>query len=257
MSDVTEWIYEFAQEHINRFNNWKTGWPRVKGADGKPTLDAIAFFAPWAGMLAERGVNFDVARLASAEMSAKEQQLHPGKHIEKFMEYVETIWGRKAAEDKTGAAPQTREQAMAASRNCPECAGTGYAVRPWWHAAHDREYQVSMFCLCRYGEWLAENFAAKGEGAAEATRDMKTRTRRLIQYPELWDHSVERLRDSRWPICWPLNPVPRPWPIEPGWIADRYGKQPATPDDSEAHLNTYEQITLRVTGKGPRKLIGN
>lgn len=247
MSDITDWIYEFAQEHINRFNGWKTGWPRVKGADGKPTLDAIAFFAPWAGMLTERGVDFDTARMASAEMSTKEQQLHPGKHLDEFMKYVEKVWGRKAAEDRTGSAPQTRENAQAASANCPECAGGGYTVRPFFHKPHDREYNMTMFCLCLYGEWLAANFTARGEGADAAIRDMKKRTRRLAQYPELWDRS-----HRRWPTCWPLNPIMRDWPIESGWNQESYRDSGATIAEEPTIV---QDLRLKVTGQGPRRLL--
>lgn len=253
MSDVTEWIYDFAGEHINRYKTWQNVWPRLKDAQGKVTLEAAAFFAEWAGMFAERGVNFDVARLASAEMSAREPTLHPGKHRDEFIKYVEIIWARKAAEDRTGAAPQTREHAQAASANCPECAGCGYTVRPFWYPQHDREYNMSMFCLCLYGEWLAANFPATGPGSEAAARDMKGRTRRLAQYPELWDRSIERYKGSRWPNCWPLNPVARPWAIESGWRTARYGTDPEVIDIHEG-LQTYEDITLRVTGHGPRKL---
>lgn len=257
MNDVVEWIYEFAGEHINRFQSWQNVWPRLKGPDGKPTLDAIDRFSAWAGNFAARGVTFDIARLASAEMAAKEPQLHPGQHEKRIMDYIDQVWARRDAENRTGAAPQTREYAEAAARHCPECAGSGYAVRPIWHERHNREYNVTMFCLCLYGEWLAVNFAAKGPDADEATRSMKARTRRLAQYPELWDrrwHTDNRGND-RWPVCWPLNPVPRDWAIEPCWIADRYGTAPAEVEDESQYLNNYEEIRLRVTGKGPRPLI--
>jgi hypothetical protein len=255
MSDVTEWIYEFAQEHINRFNNWKTGWPRVKGSDGKLTLDAVVFFTPWAGMFAERGVTFDDARLASAEMSKRENQLHPGKHIEKFMEYVELVWGRKDAENRGGLAHQTREHAQAASVSCPECSGCGYAVRPFYYKPHDKEYNVTMFCLCLYGEWLAANFGARGEGAAEAVREMKARTRRLAQYPELWDRKghVDMNGKPRWPLCWPLNPVQRDWPMESAWNREPYRDHGTGLDDSVS--DSVEAIRLRITGQGPRRLL--
>jgi hypothetical protein len=256
MSDTTEWIYEFASEHINRYSSWKGSvWPRLKDAQGKPTLDAAVFFADWAGMFAERGVSFEAARLASAEMAAREPKLHPGKHRDEFMKYVEQVWARKAVEDRTGAAPQTREHAQAASANCPECSGGGYAVRPFYHKAHDREYNVAMFCLCFYGEWLAANFGARGEGAAEAVREMKTRTRRLAQYPELWDRKghVDTHGNERWPLCWPLNPVPRDWAIESAWNQEPYRNHGTGLASQEG--DSLEAIRLRITGQGPRRLV--
>lgn len=256
MSDATEWIYEFAAEHINRYSSWKGSvWPRLKDAQGKPTLDAAVFFADWAGMFAGRGVTFEAARLASAEMAAREPKLHPGKHRDEFMKYVEQIWARQAVEDRTGAAPQTREHAQAASVNCPECAGGGYTVRPFYYPSHDREYNMTMFCLCRYGEWLSANFSAAGPGADAATRDMKARTRRLAQYPELWDRwgHVDKDRNDRWPTCWPLNPIPRDWPIESGWNREPYrGRGPGL---GEAGGDSVEAIRLRITGQGPRRLV--
>jgi hypothetical protein len=256
MSDVTEWIYDFAAEHINRYHTWKGSvWPRLKDAQGKTTADAAAYFADWAGMFAERGVTFDVARLASAEMVNREPQLHPGKHIEKFMIYVEQVWARKAVEDRTGAAPRTREHAQAASANCPECSGCGYAVRPYFHKPHDKEYNVTMFCLCLYGEWLAANFSASGPGSDAAVKDMKARTRRLAQYPELWDRKghVDKNGNDRWPICWPLNPVPRDWPIESAWNREPYRDHGTGLDDTVS--DSVEAIRLRITGQGPRRLV--
>jgi hypothetical protein len=256
MSDTTEWIYEFASEHINRYSSWKGSvWPRLKDAQGKPTLDAAVFFADWAGMFAERGVTFEAARLASAEMAAREPKLHPGKHRDEFMKYVEQVWARKAVEDRTGAAPQTREHAQAASANCPECSGCGYAVRPVLLQGHDKEYNVTMFCLCFYGEWLAANFGARGEGAAEAVREMKARTRRLAQYPELWDRKghVDTHGNERWPLCWPLNPVPRDWPSNRPGIRNPTGITALDLPDSVS--DSLEAIRLRITGQGPRRLV--
>jgi hypothetical protein len=248
MSDVVEWIYEFAEEHINRFQTWRNAWPRLKGPDGKPTLDAIDRFSAWAGNFAGRGVTFDVARLASAEMAAKEPQLHPGQHEKRIMDYIDQVWARKEAEDKTGAAPRTREHTQAASANCPECAGGGYTVRPYYYKPHDREYNMTMFCLCLYGEWLAANFSAAGPGADAAVRDMKARTRRLAQYPELWDRT-----HLRWPTCWPLNLIPRDWPIESGWNQEPYRERGPGPDDTGG--DSVEAIRLRITGQGPRRLV--
>jgi hypothetical protein len=255
MSDVVEWIYEFAEEHVNRYQTWKNAWPRLKGPDGKPTLDAIDRFSAWAGNFAGRGVTFDIARLASAEMAAQEPQLHPGQHEKRIMDYVDLVWARKDAENRSGSAPQTREHAQAASVNCPECSGCGYAVRPFFYKPHDKEYNVTMFCLCLYGEWLAANFGARGEGAAEAVREMKARTRRLAQYPELWDRRghVDTHGNDRWPLCWPLNPVPRDWPIESAWNQEPYRDHGTRLDDSVS--DSVEAIRLRITGQGPRRLL--
>jgi hypothetical protein len=82
-----------------------------------------------------------------------------------------------------------------------------------------------MFCLCLYGEWLAANFGARGEGAAEAVREMNASyapagpVSRIVG--SAMDTSI-RMEMIGGRLCWPLNPVPRDWAIESAWNQEPY-----------------------------------
>jgi hypothetical protein len=229
--NAPEWFLDFIARHTGRCP-CPGKWPAMIG--GQPTQAWIDLFEPWGVEFVRRNVTSDVADRASAMMSAKSFPPPGAKHLEALMGYVQQVWEIGATEADV---PKTREEAERRSRDCPECAGSGMTTRKYAttympRSMSETNRNVAWFCLCPAGEFLAT-----------CHRDEKSplrHTRRLAQYPELWD--------NRWGVhpCWPQLPVPRSWAMEPCW--DRYQFDGPENDPANMPIYRHSREALKLIG---------
>lgn len=193
-----QWIWRFAIRHMTRCAG-KKGWP-ARLRDDRPTEEAVHFFASWVKEFDTHNVSELEADQASVMYSRTDYDWpNSPKHLNGLIECVRRVRAAHA----TPTSDLSREKAQSLCRWCPECSGDGLTSRQFNKHGYGI-VGVSLFCMCPAGESLAGRYF-------KTNIDIYNRIRRLIQYPELWNPEVQYFR-------FPEEPVPREWPMEPGWI---------------------------------------
>lgn len=127
-------------------------------------------------------------------------------------------------------------QAMAweASRDCPECKGTGVASRPFWSEVFRRPFRVDVYCRCPMGFLQA--------GTANPIR-----CELLQALPQAWDP------DKTHP-SWSPVPVSRAFPDLPG--VGRYMRHGEQAPEVSPVPEAAKQLARAVDPSRPRVPIG-
>lgn len=199
---IPTWFFGFAQRHAQRCR--RPGWPPLP-ENAMPPPETQHFFAAWLEEFTRHGVTEPIADLASIRLAATDYPWpNDPKHRIELMRLIHRAFEDERARSR-GLESGSRESCEAQSRDCPECSGCGWATRLRRHPnIPDATGRVTLFCRCPMGEYLSRYYY-------ENDRELWRRSRRLVQYPELWDRQL----DSN---LWSPMPEPRPWPIESWWV---------------------------------------
>lgn len=164
---VSEWFSGFVDRHVKRH-------PR---ADWPSPADAPEFFAGWQGNFVLHGVTEDVADEASTQLMADPPRFL-GEHVPALLNEARKLF-RERAESGQGQATDSREAAILASRDCPDCGGHGLTTRFRHKSASDgKGPSIKLYCLCPSGRWLENNHARHAP-------DVRRRMYDLAEHPWL------------------------------------------------------------------------
>jgi hypothetical protein len=216
MDRVEDWIGEFYVKHTDRCP--REDWPQADTEAESSFIDA------WRHAFVTRGVEHPLADAASLDM-AGEPPRFLDQHLPTLVKLAMDL--RRLRDAGLGLEVQagTVESASVASRDCPDCGGSGGAVRYVHEDILGRirtlggnlaplGSAVAYPCSCPLGRLVARGLRQGGQAAEPPTID---------QYPRL------RLRPVRWsdsPDC-QYRHHPRHWdeeagmPVASGVFADR------------------------------------
>jgi hypothetical protein len=162
------WVTDFLKRHKARFA--PPDWP--VGDDLRVWTEA------WMEAL-------DEIRATEVEADEASRHLKMGppeyrrQHIPLIVTQIQAI--RRSAADAGSPMPDSREAAVEASRNCPECDGAGATWRRFI-GEDEQLYRFAFGCGCPYGRWLTDQRRAD----SKAPREVKGMPS-LLDYPELID----------------------------------------------------------------------
>jgi hypothetical protein len=162
------WVTDFLKRHKARFAppDWPVG------------DDLRIWTESWMEALDEIRATEEEADEASRHLKMGPPE-YRRQHIPLIVTQIQAI--RRASADAGCPMPDSREAAVEASRNCPECGGAGATWRRF--EGEDGElYRFSFGCGCPYGRWLLDRRRADDR----APREIKAMPS-LLDYPELID----------------------------------------------------------------------
>jgi hypothetical protein len=204
MARVEEWFGEWLERHARRHP--RDDWP--------PPGDDL--YRGWIGNFVLHGVVEDVAEEASVRLMAAPPRWL-GEHVQATLDAARAIF-RERAERQAGHDPSSRESALLASRDCPDCGGGGLAVR-WRHRSAGPGVlpAIVLYCTCPHGRWLERTHR-------EHAPDVRRRLHDLADHPWLqlgpvaWQDGPDN-RHRYQPASWDDaagRPLPPPRTIRPG-----------------------------------------
>jgi hypothetical protein len=162
---VKEWIVGFLERHRARFA--PNDWP---DPDSKPE-DWIEFVKGWVTAFALKQISEAEADEASRRLALDPPQWRRD-HVPAVVKAVEALRGAKAGPP---VASDDRAAAVAASRDCPGCSGSGYgsAVDAARTQATGHEVRVACLCpcACPMSRWVERQLA---QSDAETLRRLKS-----------------------------------------------------------------------------------
>lgn len=201
MDRVEGWIGDFFVKHTVRCP--REDWPAPATEDESTTLDA------WKHAFVTRGVERRFADVASLDMAAAPPRFL-SEHLPELVRLALEL--RRAEDAVPGADPLTSlEAATIASRGCPDCGGSGGAVRYVHPGIHGKVrtfgghvapvgMAVTYPCSCPLGRFVARGLRQEGQASDPLTVDQYPSLRmgrvswsdapdnRHRHRPESWDH---------------------------------------------------------------------
>lgn len=190
MARVEEWLPEFMRRHTARCH--RHDWPTDEDPD-RPSENTRDFYDAWRHAFVTHGVEDRFADLASLEMAASPPAFL-SEHLPMVLKLAAEYRRRHESGLGVNAEAASVEAATSLSRDCPDCGGTGGALR-YVHqdilgkvktfGGHPAPlgYSVAYPCSCPLGKFVARGLRQPGQAADPLTID---------QYPSL------RLRPVRW-----------------------------------------------------------
>lgn len=156
-----------------------------------PSLDdveEIEFYEGWIEELDRIRATHELARWASRRLQAIERRYLPFEQLPVVSRLI-CDGARTGAYDRDRARTAGETAARAASRDCPECNGSGMASRRVRVQFRPSGFPVDLYCRCSYGRSLISQAIALG---AVCTDDLQAR-------PELWRDDVSHATWSNEP----------------------------------------------------------
>jgi hypothetical protein len=129
---VEHWIGGFIIRHVQRIP--REDWPDVDSA----------FWDSWRSALVRHGVTEPVADAAS-EALAEDPPPYLDRQLPAFVQAVKRAW---KAGGPSAPPPDDRAAAVAASRDCPGCSGSGYGSAVDAARTKSTGHEVRVACLC-------------------------------------------------------------------------------------------------------------
>jgi hypothetical protein len=149
---VETWFWHWLERHWDRHP--RGDWPR---ADDSP-----AFYAGWLKLFIVHGVTEAAADEASEGLMADPPRFH-GDHPRATLDAARAVLKREASHGR-GPAVDSREAALAASRECEDCHGQGLTVRYRQRSADPTgRVRAGLVCYCRcpMGRWVEKQHREK------------------------------------------------------------------------------------------------
>jgi hypothetical protein len=196
-------------ENLETVDRWFFGWLEYhqKINPGKwvraTDFGARDVYLGWMEAFAKAKATDDVARLASRRLQSVGPG-YPSSHLSKLLPLIADVRREQftARDRDPGAASPEAARAQAASADCPECKGEGWARRKLFCRPVPRAATVVLFCRCPMGRHLKAH-------DPELTRGERVRLHDDLQaQPDLWDPSLWHPSWSEWPCDHDLNLSP-------------------------------------------------
>jgi hypothetical protein len=187
---VDAWFTSWVVGHLERIP--RDNWPAI-GSEYWETVKAV---------FVRHGVQEVVATQAS-RMLAEAPPAYLDRHIEALLKRIREVW---ASSEVVADAPDERDAAKRASRDCDDCGGEGLTARyrklsAGKAGADGRPLadRLIFYCRCPMGRWIERTHRT---GNAEA-KDSHKRIPDLAAHPWLWGW------EYRFPPCTPESAIPR------------------------------------------------
>lgn len=148
--------------------------------------EATAVYAAWMAAFKARGLHdHDVASEASSRLLATKH--YPKDHLAELIDLATLIYAERRAAQ--GGVIDSMAAARAASLECRDCGGSGFATRYLHHDAgpnRPRGVGMAYYCVCPAGRYVKRRHSEAPEP------ENRVRCEDLAQHPEL------QLRDVPW-----------------------------------------------------------
>jgi hypothetical protein len=149
---VESWFMDWLGRHVIRHP--RGDWPRAD--------EGRLFYAGWLKLFIVHGVTEAAADEASEGLMADPPRFH-GDHPRATLDAARAVLKREASHGR-GPAVDSREAALAASRECEDCHGQGLTVRYRQRSADPTgrvRAGLACYCRCPMGRWVEKQHREK------------------------------------------------------------------------------------------------
>jgi hypothetical protein len=195
---VDLWFFDWLGRHCERHP--RSDWPS--------TEDGRLFYGGWLGVFVRHGITEDVADEVSVRLMDDPPKF-VAEHIPALVKAAREVFRERAAQGK-GPATDSREAALAASRECEDCSGQGLTVRYRQRSADPTGFvrpEVVCYCRCAMGRWIERSHREK---SPELRKRIINLDDNLWLEDEVYRRAPERLavEAADGPLAPPLRQLP-------------------------------------------------
>lgn|GEM_PF-3924936 len=173
---IEQWFFRWLDHH--QFLHPNRGWVTT----GHP--DAFTFYVGWMECFTRMGATEEICNAASKRM-----QENPPRFLNEHMPAIKLAIAEVRREQQASSVSSpdqpSREQLKASldSHSCPECDGTGWALRQAHWPSLRWTPRVCMFCRCPHGRWRKRNDPDLSGSDGRNYDDLQA-------HPAIWNHKL-------------------------------------------------------------------
>lgn len=168
MEKVTDWFEEFYRKHRERHQ--RPDWPDYDLND--------EFIRSWIANFTQLRVEPDEAEYASVQLTREEIRFL-GNYLPALVNSIESL-RQSRINQRAQHRNRTREEAAANSYDCPECEGSGRAIRKYRIPdRYDMSFDGSLFCRCDLGRFDERQYS-------EEWPEERAKRDDLQAHPDIW-----------------------------------------------------------------------